>query len=283
MKALFSRRIDKALASIRQRTDFKPQTALVTGTGLAALLDDIKVETRIPYKEITDFPVSTAPSHTGELIFGTIAGTNIVAQNGRFHLYEGWDSDDIVLPVYVLAALGVKNYVVTNAAGALNSDYQVGDVMLIEDHLNFLGCHPLTGSNIEALGPRFPDMSKAYCPALLITAKACANKLDLPIRQGIYTAVHGPEFETSAERRFLKLSGGDAVGMSTVPEVIAANHAGLKVLGFSAITNKATGDENQQPDSLEEVLENAKSAATNIRAVILEMIKSNSFGQDNHD
>ncbi|MCF6322586.1 MAG: purine-nucleoside phosphorylase, partial [Rhizobiaceae bacterium] len=258
---------------------FNQHIALVTGTGLAHLLDDIQVETRIEYSEITGFPVSTAPSHKGELVFGTIAGKPVIAQNGRFHLYEGWNSDDIVLPVYVLAALGVKNYVVTNAAGALNENYQVADIMLIKDHLNFMGCHPLAGINDETLGPRFPDMSRAYHPTLLKAARTSAEKLGLPLRHGIYTAVHGPQFETSAERRFLISAGGDAVGMSSVPEVIAANHAGMKVLGFSAITNKATGDENQQPDTLEEVLENADKAATNIRAIILEMIKNGSFEQ----
>ncbi len=273
----FSQRVNDALSSIRRKTSSKPEIALVTGTGLSGLLNEINVETKIPYADIEGFPVSTAPSHAGELIFGTIGSTQIVAQNGRFHLYEGWSGDDIVLPVYVLAGLGASSYVVTNAAGGLNAKYRVGQTMLIEDHLNFLGVHPLTGPNDDSLGPRFPDMSKSYDPHLRSAALESAKELGVEMQRGIYAAVHGPEFETSAERRFLTLAGGDAVGMSTVPEVIAANHAGMKVLGFSAITNAATGGPDQQPDTLEEVLENADKAAVNIRAVILDMIGNGAF------
>lgn len=280
MKAGFSIRVDRALTSIRKITDFTPKIALVTGTGLSGLLNEIEVETIIPYKDIDEFEVSTAPSHKGELIFGKLAGTNIIAQNGRFHLYEGWNSDDVVLPVYVMRALGAANYVVTNAAGALNKNFQTADIMLIEDHLNFLGTHPLTGPNDDKLGPRFPDMSRAYDPQLREAAKSTAKTINLPLRSGIYAAVHGPEFETSAERRFLISAGGDGVGMSTVPEVIAANHCGMKVLGFSAITNAATGGKDQQPDTLEEVLENADIAAVKMRKLILEMIGNGSFGEE---
>ena len=272
MDKQFSVRLAKALASIRKRLDFKPKIALVTGTGLAGLLSDIKIEATIAYKDIEGFPLSTAPSHKGELIFGEIEGTKVVAQNGRFHCYEGWSGDDIVLPVYVMAQLGTSIYVVTNAAGALNDHYSVGDIMLIEDHLNFQGVHPLKGPNDDSLGPRFPDMSAAYSPELINRAKTIAQNLNLNIHNGIYAAVHGPEFETSAERRFLRSAGADAVGMSTVPEVIAANHAGMQVLGFSAITNQATGSSDQQPDMLEEVLENAKFAGVNIRKIILRLI-----------
>ena len=272
MNSDFPNRIAKAVASIRQVTDIKPEIALVTGTGLAALLDEIVVSHKIPYGQIAGFPVSTAPSHKGELIFGTLGGKNVVAQSGRFHLYEGWSGADIVLPVYVLRALGAQSYVVTNAAGALNADFSVGDVMLIEDQLNFTGVHPLTGPNDDTLGPRFPDMSRAYDPDLRANALGVADGLGLKIQRGIYACVHGPEFETSAERRFLSMAGGDAVGMSTVPEVIAAGHAGLRVLGFSAITNAATGGPDQQPDTLEEVLENAQIAAVNIGKIIMGMI-----------
>jgi purine-nucleoside phosphorylase len=273
MDEQFSDRLAKALASIARKIDFKPHLALVTGTGLAGLLGDIKVETIIAYKDIDGFPLSTAPSHKGELIFGEIAGKKIVAQNGRFHCYEGWSGDDIVLPVYVMAQLGARNYVVTNAAGALNEHYRVGEIMLIEDHLNFLGIHPLKGLNDDKLGPRFPDMSRAYNPELIVKTKTVARNLNLTIQNGIYAAIHGPEFETSAERRFLRSAGGDAVGMSTVPEVIAANHAGMQVLGFSAITNQATGGKDQQPDTLEKVLENADVAAADIRKIVLQLIR----------
>ncbi len=212
----FSDRVDAAVASIRQQTKFNADIALVTGTGLAGLLAEIDIAAKIPYSEIEGFPVSTAPSHKGELVFGTLKGRKIIAQNGRLHLYEGWAGEDIILPVYVMRALGASNYVVTNAAGALNSDFQVRDVMLIDDHINFQGAHPLSGPNDDALGLRFPDMSRAYDPNLRKAAVRAAKKLSIPIRNGIYAAIHGPEFETSAERRFLRMAGGDAVGMSTV-------------------------------------------------------------------
>lgn len=279
MKLDFSQRVDTAVGSIRGLTDFKPDIALVTGTGLASLLDEIEVEIIIPYSQISEFPVSTAPSHKGELILGRIGDTKIAAQNGRFHLYEGWESDDIVLPVYVLRALGASTYIVTNAAGALNDKYAVTDIMVIKDHLNFMGVHPLTGPNDEKLGPRFPDMSRTYCPGLLKAANDAADSLGINLQNGIYASAHGPEFETSAERRFLIMAGGDAVGMSTVPEVIAANHCGMSVLGFSAITNAASGGEDQQPDTQEEVIENANIAATKLRKLIIAMMTNGSFNQ----
>lgn len=273
----FITRVDNAVKFIQSQISTRPTLALVTGTGLENLLADIQVSHRIAYRDIPGFPVSTSPTHRGELIFGTIGDTQVVAQNGRFHLYEGWQSEDIVLAVYIMARLGVENIVVNNAAGALNANYKVADIMLIEDHLNFQGAHPLAGQNHDSLGPRFPDMSRAYDPDLRQAASSAAKTLAINIQYGIYAAVHGPEFETSAERRFLTMAGGDAVGMSTVPEVIAANHAGLRVLGFSAITNVATGSEDQQPDSLKEVIDNAQIAAANIRQIILEMISKGDF------
>ncbi len=265
----FSNRVKKATAAIRERTAFTPEIALVTGTGLAPMLDQIQIDTRIPYDEIAGFPVSTAPSHASELLFGTLFGRKIVAQNGRFHLYEGWNGDDVVLPVYVMRALGAARYVVTNAAGGLNPDIRVGDAVLIEDQLNMTGLHPLSGPNDDTLGPRFPDMSRAYDPDLRAAVLAHA-----PMPTGIYAAIHGPEFESSAERRFLRMAGGDLVGMSTALEVIAANHAGMQVLGFSVVTNSATGGPDQQPDSLEEVLENAAIGAVKIRAILKALLES---------
>ena len=273
----FTRRLEMALAAIRERTDFKAEIALATGTGLGGLVDEIDVETRIPYGDIAGFPNSTAPTHRGELVMGTLAGRRVIAQNGRFHLYEGWNGDDIVLPVYVLRALGTTNYIVTNAAGSLNPEFGVADIMLIDDHLNFQGVHPLAGPNDDALGLRFPDMSRAYWPELRIAALAAARSIGQPLRHGIYAAIHGPEFETSAERRFLRMAGGDAVGMSTVAEVMAANHCGMKVLGFSAISNAATGGPDQQPDTLEEVLENVNIAAKGIQHIILQMLRDGSL------
>ena len=273
----FSNRISKAVKSIRYKTKFEPRLGIVVGTGLSGLLSEIDVEMRIPYSEISDFPDSTAPGHSGELVFGKIGNTKIVAQNGRFHLYEGWSTEDVVLPVYVLKALGISNYIITNAAGALNAQYDVADIMLITDHMNFQGAFPLTGPNDAKIGPRFPDLSNAYDRNLRQSATDIADQMSIILRQGIYVGVHGPEFETSAERRFYSMAGGDAVGMSTVAEVIAANHVGLNVLGFSAITNSATGGEDQQPDTLEEVLENSHIAAVDIRKIILAMITARNF------
>jgi len=266
MRADFSERVAGASAAIRGVRDYAPELALVTGTGLGSMLDEIDVVARLPYAEIPGFPISTAPGHAGELLLGDFRGRRVVAQNGRFHLYEGWSADDIVLPVYVMAALGARRYVVTNAAGGLNPDLRVGSAVVIADQLNFTGLHPLAGPNDDAIGPRFPDMSRAYYPDL----RASPALAGLPT--GIYAAIHGPEFETSAERRFLRMAGGDLVGMSTALEVIAANHADMQVLGFSVVTNAATGGPDQQPDTLKEVLENAAIGAVKIRAVIRDML-----------
>jgi len=273
MKQGFSSRVDAVVAAIRRATDFVPHAAIVTGTGLGPVLDDIRVVARLAYADLPGFPVSTAPSHAGELLLGMLGDLPVVAQNGRFHLYEGWEGDDIVLPVYVMRALGAKSYVVTNAAGALNPDLRVGSAVLIQDHISFLGVHPLAGPNDDRLGLRFPDMSRAYDPDLRAGAITAADAEGVALEQGIYAAVHGPEFETSAERRFLRMAGGDLVGMSTVLEVVAANHAGMRVLGFSAVTNNASGGPDQQPDTLEEVLENAAIGGDIIRRILLRMIR----------
>ena len=269
MQADFPERVARATAAIRRVRDYAPELALVTGTGLGPMLDEIDVVARIPYGEIAGFPISTAPGHAGELLLGDLRGRRVVAQSGRFHLYEGWSADDIVLPVYVMAALGARRYVVTNAAGGLNPALKVGAAVLITDQLNLTGLHPLAGPNDKALGPRFPDMSRAYDPDL---GKAALRHGEMA--QGIYAAIHGPEFETSAERRFLHMAGGDLVGMSTAQEVIAANHAGMAVLGFSVVTNSATGGPDQQPDTLEEVLENAAIGARAIRARLVAMLEA---------
>ncbi len=270
----FSDRVEQAVAVIRQFTAFTPDLALVTGTGLGPILHDIAVAVRIPYGQIAGFPVATAPSHRGELLFGVLHGRKVVAQSGRFHLYEGWTPDDIVLPVYVLRKLGAARFVATNAAGALTPDLRTGDAVLISDQINFLGQHPLKGPNDPGLGLRFPDMSRAYDPDLRASAARAAAALDIDLGQGIYAAVHGPEFETSAERRFLRLAGADLVGMSTALEIIAANHCGMRALGFSAVTNNASGGPDQQPDTLEAVLKMAAIGGDKIRRILVAMIKN---------
>ena len=242
--------------------------ALVLGTGLNRLPDGADIERSIPYHELPDFPQSTAPGHAGELVFAHWHGRRIAVMMGRFHLYEGWAPADIALPVYVLRELGARLLIVSNAAGALNPDLDPGDAMMIVDHLNFTGCTPLAGVNDERLGVRFPDLSDAYDRHLRDAALTLAAERQIDLKQGIYAAVAGPELETSAERRWLRASGADAVGMSTVIEVIAANHCGLPVTAFSAITNKATGGSDQQPDTIEAVIENATLAAQRIEPVI---------------
>jgi len=251
--------VNIAAAYIQKIYPQKIDAGLILGTGLGDIPSFLTVKHSTSYAEIPYFPHSTAPGHTGNLLVTEMEGVNILVFQGRFHLYEGWHPTEIALGIYVLKALGASELVVSNAAGALNPDYQPGDLMLIEDHLNFTGQSPLIGQTDE-LGPIFPDMSKAYAPELLKRIHNAASALNQPLQSGIYAAVTGPALETSAERRFYRMAGADAIGMSTVPEVIAANHCGLKVLGISAITNMAVGGPDQKVDPIEEIYENAANA-----------------------
>ncbi|HHS82868.1 MAG TPA: purine-nucleoside phosphorylase [Devosia sp.] len=273
MKNNFSQRLKTAMDSIRAQTDLTADLAIVIGSGLKPVLDQVTVTHRIHYSDIAEFPVSSAPSHAGELIFGVLAGRNVVAMNGRAHLYEGHTSDDVILPIYALAQLGAPTIIITNASGGLRADLNVGVPVLIADQLNFTGQHPLAGPNDDELGMRFPDMSRLYDRQLRDMARKVAQDMGNRLASGIYAAIHGPEFETNAERRFLRLAGGDMVGMSSALEAAAARHAGMRVLGFSVITNSATGGPEQQPDSIEEVLENAGIGAPIVANVIVEMIR----------
>lgn len=263
-----SARVARALASIRDRVRAPCEVALVLGSGLGQLADAVADATIIPYEEIDGFPVSTAPGHKGQLVIGSLYGRRTVIMQGRLHLYEGWQPRDIALAVYLLKVLGAGTFVVTNAAGGLNPDYDAGDVMLIEDHLNLTGTSPLIGHNDDAIGLRFPDQSRLYDPELRKVAQGAAEATGTVVRKGIYCGLNGPELETSAERRFYRSIGCDAVGMSTVMEVIAANHAGMKVLGLSAITNAATGGEDQEPDTIEAVVAMAAVCGVKIEAIL---------------
>jgi purine-nucleoside phosphorylase len=265
-------RLAAALASLEPRAVAPVEIAMILGSGLGALAEAVADPVVIPYREIEGFPLSTAPGHAGQLVIGTLHGRRVALMQGRLHLYEGWSAGDIALAVRVLAGLGAGILVVTNAAGALESDFVPDDVMLIEDHLNFTGLNPLTGPNDDAIGLRFPDMSRAYDPDLRAAARAAAAEFGLPLRYGIYAGVAGPSLETSAERRFMRAAGADAVGMSTVIEVIAAVHAGMRVLGFSAITNEAEGGPEQQPDSIEDVLAHAAAAGETIAALLARLL-----------
>jgi purine-nucleoside phosphorylase len=265
-------RLTKAHASIASRIGAPCDLALMLGSGLGHLADAVANPTIIPYAEIDGFPVSTAPGHKGQLVIGELFGFRTVVMQGRLHLYEGWQPRDIALAIYLLKQLGAGTFVVTNASGGLNADYDAGDVMLIEDHLNFTGESPLIGPNDETIGLRFPDQSRLYDPDLRRLALAAANRAGIELRRGIYCGLKGPELETSAERRFFRMAGGDAVGMSTVMEVIAANHCGMRVLGLSAIANAATGGPDQQPDTIESVVAMAAVCGVKIEAVLRELL-----------
>jgi purine-nucleoside phosphorylase len=266
-----SARLNRAHSSIKKRVGPPCEVALMLGSGLGQMADLVENPTIIPYSEIEGFPVSTAPGHKGQLVIGLLFGRRTVVMQGRLHLYEGWAPRDIALTVYLLKQLGAGTFVVTNASGGLNPDYDAGDVMLIEDHINFTGVSPLIGPNDDTIGLRFPDQSRLYDPVLRQLAIASAARTGTPIRRGIYCGVSGPELETSAERRYFRLAGGDAVGMSTVMEVIAANHAGMKVLGLSAVANTATGGADQQPDTVDSVLAMAATCGAKMEAILKDL------------
>lgn len=261
-------RLDVAHGSIAEKVGDPVDIALILGSGLGHLASAVDEPLLIPYGEIEGFPVSTAPGHKGQLVIGQLYGKRVAIMEGRLHLYEGWAPRDIALAVYLLKRLGAGTLLVTNAAGGLNPAYGPGEVMLISDHLNFTGVNPLTGPNDDAIGLRFPDLSRAYDPDLLAKARAAAQGAGVAVHEGIYIGLAGPSLETSAERRYYRSTGGDAVGMSTVTETIAAVHAGMKVIGISAITNAATGGPDQQPDTIEDVLANAALSGRKIDALL---------------
>jgi len=236
----------EAVAAVRQRSQLEPEAAVILGTGLGGLAREIEVETAIPYEEIPHFPLSTVESHTGHLLLGTLAGRRVVAMEGRFHRYEGYTLQQIALAVRVMHGLGAQVLVVSNACGAMNPEWHAGDLMLIGDHINLLGDNPLIGPNLDELGARFPDMSQPYDHALRHLALEVADELGIRLRAGVFVAVMGPNLETRAEYRMLRTMGADVVGMSTVPEVIAARHMGMRVMGVSIITDECF------PDALEE-------------------------------
>ena len=264
---MLNEQIQQAVSAIRARSALDPQVALILGTGLGALADRIEVEAAIPYDAIPGFPLSTVESHTGRLLLGRLAGRPVVAMQGRFHRYEGYTLQQVTLPVRVMRALGAGTLIVSNACGGMNPLWEVGDLMLIADHINLLGDNPLIGPNDDALGPRFPDMSAVYDPALRHLALEVARELRIPLRRGVYVAVSGPNLETRAEYRMLRTMGADVVGMSTVPEVIVAVHGGMRVLGLSIITDACLPDA-LQPATLEHILAAARRAEPSLTAVV---------------
>lgn len=239
--------MEEAVDAIRQYTSSTPCMGIILGTGLGGLVSDIDIEVSIPYGDIPHFPVSTVESHKGYLIFGTLAGTPVVVMQGRFHYYEGYTMQQIAFPVRVMKLLGVQTLLISNACGSMNPHYRRGELMLMTDHINLLGDNPLIGPNDTALGPRFPDMSQPYSHRLIALADDVALENKIRLHHGVYVAVAGPNLETRAEYRFLRTIGADVVGMSTVPENIAARHMGMEVLGISIITDEC------YPDALESV------------------------------
>jgi len=237
--------VQTAAAAIRKRSALQPEAAIILGTGLGGLATEMKIETAIPYGEIPGFPLSTVESHSGRLLLGTLGGRRVVAMQGRFHRYEGYSLRQVTFPVRVLHALGAPVLIVSNACGGMNPLWAPGDLMLISDHINFLGDNPLIGPNDDRLGPRFPDMSEPYDKALRAVAREVARKDGIVLREGVYVAVTGPCLETRAEYRMLRGMGADVVGMSTVPEVIVAVQEGMRALGISIITDQCL------PDALE--------------------------------
>lgn len=251
--------IESTADFIRSHTQHQPQIGLILGSGLGALAEQIQEADDIPFNEIPHFPVSTVYGHSGRLVIGKLEHQTVMVMQGRAHYYEGYTMAQVTLPVRVMQSLGIGTLIVTNAAGGLNPDWTAGDLMLITDHINLIGMiglNPLRGPNLEAFGPRFPDMSQAYDPQLGDLARQVAQEKDIVLREGVYTGLSGPTFETPAELRFLRLIGTDAVGMSTVAEVTVAGHGGMKVLGLSGITNIVVYDPSQDEGaSHEEVLE----------------------------
>ena len=249
-----SEKILESANYIKSKTDIVPTIGLILGSGLGVLGDEIENPVIIKYDEIPNFPVSTVEGHKGQLVIGKLQGKDVVAMQGRFHYYEGYKMQDTTFPVRVMKALGVETVFVTNAAGGSNKNFKPGDLMIIKDHINFGGYNPLIGPNDNKLGVRFPDMSTAYTPKYIDLARECAKELKIDIKEGVYTFFTGPTYETPAEVKMATMLGADAVGMSTVPEVIVARHSDLDVIGISCITNMAAGILDQ-PLNHEEVIE----------------------------
>lgn len=260
-------RIAEAAAAVRRRHASTPEVAIILGTGLGRLAEDIAQPVRIPYHEIPHLAASTAESHAGVLVAGTLAGRRVVAFQGRCHLYEGYSAEQVTFPVRLAKALGAHTLVVSNACGGMNPRFARGDLMIMEDHINLLGVNPLIGPNDDRLGPRWPDMCRPYDPALIALAEEVALARGIKTHQGVYVAVTGPNLETRAEYRFLRAIGADVVGMSTVPEVIVAVHAGLRVLGFSIVTDQCFPDA-LEPAVIADILAAAAAAEPKLAAIV---------------
>jgi purine-nucleoside phosphorylase len=265
-------RIEAATRVVRKRAATSPDVAIILGTGLGGLAEEIAVHAAIPYQEIPGFPLSTVESHAGRLLLGRLGNRPVVAMQGRFHRYEGYGLGEVTFPVRVMHALGAKVLIVSNACGGMNPLWSPGDLVLLSDHINLLGDNPLIGSNDDRLGPRFPDMSAPYDSDLRALARATALDLGIVLREGVYVAVAGPSLETRAEYRMLRGVGADVVGMSTVPEVIVAAHAGMRTLGLSIITDQCLPDA-LEPVDLERIIETARRAEPKLTRLITKLVE----------
>lgn len=264
--------IRTAVDAVRAHTASTPQYAIILGTGLGRLAEEITVEATIPYADIPGFPLSTVETHTGRLIAGTLVGLPVVAMQGRFHRYEGYSLRDVTFPVRVMHELGARTLIVSNVSGGMNPLWQAGDLVVLDDHINLLGDSPLSGPNLDDLGPRFPDMSEPYDRELQARAEDAAMELGIPLRRGVYVAVPGPNLETRAEYRMLRAIGADVVGMSTVPEVIVARHMDMRVLGLSIITDECLPDA-LAPADIDEIIRTAMEAEPRLTAVIRRVLE----------
>ncbi|MBI3174622.1 MAG: purine-nucleoside phosphorylase [Chloroflexi bacterium] len=261
---------DEVAAAIRTRTSYKPTVALILGSGLNGLADSVQKADIIPFGDLPHFPVSTVHGHAGRLVIGELEGQIVFVMQGRIHYYEGYSMNQVTLPIRVMQRLGIGSLIVTNAAGGVNPEFQPGDVMLITDNLNLMGmtgANPLFGPNIDELGTRFPDMSQAYDRQYQDLARRVARESNLTLREGVYAGLSGPSFESPADLRFLRLAGADSVGMSTVPEVIVAHHGGMRVLGFSGISNKANLD-GSTVTTHEEVIEAGRVITPKVETLV---------------
>jgi purine-nucleoside phosphorylase len=258
---------------IRRYYQGSVEIGIVLGTGLGRLAESIEKEVQLAYNFIPHFPISTVESHFGRLIFGTLGGKKVVAMQGRFHYYEGYTMYQITYPIRIMKLLGAHTLLLSNAAGAVNLTYKLGDLMIIRDHINLLPENPLRGINLDQFGPRFPDMSQPYDRNLIAKAKSIAQNLGIPVQEGVYAAVQGPNLETAAEYRYLRIIGADVVGMSTVPECIVANHMGMRVFAMSIVTDIGDPD-NLKPVSLEEIIQVANQAEPKLTQIFTELVRS---------
>jgi len=270
----YKKRVDDTVSFLKEKMKQAPSVVIILGTGLGGLVESIEVDTLLPYEKIPNFPRSTVEGHRGNLILGNLNGKDVAVLQGRFHYYEGYSTRELTFPLRVLSLLGAETLIVTNAAGGLDTGFNPGTIMAIRDHLNFIGENPLRGENVDAWGPRFPDLSEPYDTELLDITMQCAEKLHMTnVTAGVYVAIPGPSLETPAETRFLRNAGADAVGMSSVPEVIVAKHAGMKVLGLSAVANVNDPD-NFVPILLDDIIKAAREIEPGLQELIKAILRA---------